>query len=405
MSDKEKVPRQRGRVENVGGGRYKVTVYVGLGSDGKRLYHRKTLRNSTEAKARKYARDIASQAERGDYFAPPKVTLGQLFDDALERWRRNGLRQTTLEARERHVRLHALPALGADTQIGKLTTAALQGFYDRLLDGGYKPSSVRLVHATVKACLRRAVRHGLLRVNPADLVELPPRNKPKKAKVFDEDEAVRFVEAAWRERRYVIFVFALVTGMRPSDFFGVEYTDLSLETFEAGGLVVERGVARVTKAVVWSKGRWFFNEPKTGAGKRTIYFPGAIYHELTAQKGEHLERLGRLGQKHQLVFTNTLGGPLNRANLTRRFFSACKRAGLSTEGRSLYTLRRSHATLSVLSGDNLKALSERLGHVSVEFTQDEYVDALPAMQRRAADNLESKLLRTQLAPFEGGREM
>ena len=193
--------------------------------------------------------------------------------------------------------------------------------------------------------------------------------------------------------------------MRPSEFFGVEYTDLSLETFEAGGRVVERGVARVTKAVVWSKGRWFFNEPKTGAGKRTIYFPAAIYHELTAQKGEHLEQLGRLGQKHQLVFTNTLGGPLNRANLTRRFLSACKRAGLSTEGRSLYTLRRSHATLSVLSGDNLKALSERLGHVSVEFTQDEYVDALPAMQRRAADNLESKLLRTQLAPFEGGREM
>ena len=150
MSDKEKVPRQRGRVENVGGGRYKVTVYVGLGSDGKRLYHRKTLRNSTEAKARKYARDIASQAERGDYFAPPKVTLGQLFDDALERWRRNGLQQTTLEARERHVRLHALPALGADTQIGKLTTAALQGFYDRLLDGGYKPSSVRLGHVSVE---------------------------------------------------------------------------------------------------------------------------------------------------------------------------------------------------------------------------------------------------------------
>ena len=96
---------------------------------------------------------------------------------------------------------------------------------------------------------------------------------------------------------------------------------------------------------------------------------------------------------------------MNRANLTRRFFSACKRAGLSCEGRSLYTLRRSHATLSVLSGDNLKALSERLGHVSVEFTQDEYVDALPAIQQQAADGPESKLLRTQLAPFEGASEM
>jgi integrase len=270
MLDKEKVPRRRGRVESLGGGRYKVTVYVGTGAGGKRLYHRKTLRDSTESKALRHARDIASQAERGDYFAPPKVTLGQLFDDALERWRRDGLRQTTLECRERHIRLHALPALGADTQIGKLTATALQGFYDRLLDGGYKPSSVRLVHATVKACLRRAVRYGLLKTNPADLVELPPRNKPKKAKVFDEDEAVRFVEMAWRERRYVIFIFALLTGMRPSEFFGVEYGDLSLETFGAGGQLVERGLRGRARDV----NGWFFN---------CLLQPGTLRRRMTYQ--------------------------------------------------------------------------------------------------------------------------
>ena len=96
---------------------------------------------------------------------------------------------------------------------------------------------------------------------------------------------------------------------------------------------------------------------------------------------------------------------MNRANLTRRFCACCRAAGLSTEGRSLYTLRRSHATLSLLTGDNLKSLSERLGHVSVEFTQDEYVDVLPVMQRQAATRLEERLLRTQLAPSDEGRTM
>jgi hypothetical protein len=44
MSEREKIPRQRGRVEPLGGGRFKVTVYVGLVC-GVRQYHRKTLRD------------------------------------------------------------------------------------------------------------------------------------------------------------------------------------------------------------------------------------------------------------------------------------------------------------------------------------------------------------------------
>lgn len=72
MPDKEKVPRRRGGVEDLGGGRFKVTVNVGLGPGGERQYHRKTLRDLTKAKVLKYARGVAAAADRGEYFAPPK---------------------------------------------------------------------------------------------------------------------------------------------------------------------------------------------------------------------------------------------------------------------------------------------------------------------------------------------
>lgn len=120
------------------------------------------------------------------------------MDAQLVRARRKGLRQTMLESRERLVRLHILPALGEDTPVAKLTADSLQKMCDRMLDGGYKCSSVRAVHEEVKSALRRAARLGHLRSNPAEMVELPPANRPKKARVFDEAEAVRFVEAAWR---------------------------------------------------------------------------------------------------------------------------------------------------------------------------------------------------------------
>ena len=61
-----------------------------------------------------------------------------------------------------------------------------------------------------------------LRFNPAGTLELPPKNRPRKAKVFDEREALAFIEEAWRSREDIIFVFALLTNMRPSEFTGVE---------------------------------------------------------------------------------------------------------------------------------------------------------------------------------------
>lgn len=83
------------------------------------------------------------------------------------------------------------------------------------------------------------------------------------------------------------------------------------------------------------RGGWHFNEPKTEAGRRTVYLPAVIYHELMAHQAEQLERLRRLGQNHRLVFTNASGLPPERKWLTRRFFAVCRRAGLGTEGRSL----------------------------------------------------------------------
>ena len=116
-----------------------------------------------------------------------------------------------------------------------------------------------------------------------------------------------------------------------------------------------------------------------------------------------MARIGTLPRP--LVFTNSRGEPLHRRTLGQRFLEECGRAGISTEGRSLYTLRRSHATLSLLAGDDMKSLSERMGYSSVEFRENEDVNVLPVMREMAATMLEEKLLRTQLAPSEGGRAM
>ena len=49
----------------------------------------------------------------------------------------------------------------------------------------------------------------------------------------------------------------------------------------------------------------------------------------------------------------------------------------------------SHATLLLLAGENVKVVSERLGHANIKSTLDTCAHVLPTMQKAAADRMQS----------------
>jgi integrase len=118
----------------------------------------------------------------------------------------------------------------------------------------------------------------------------------------------------------------------------------------------------------------------------------ALAEHKRRQSQERL-KLGSEWQDHGLVFTTTLGSPLNISNLTSKHFKpALQRAGLPTTIR-LYDLRHTCATLLLGAGENPKVVSERLGHASIVLTLDVYSHVLPDMQKAATDKLENLLFR------------
>jgi len=60
----------------------------------------------------------------------------------------------------------------------------------------------------------------------------------------------------------------------------------------------------------------------------------------------------------------------------------------------LYDLRHTCATLLLSSGENIKVVSERLGHADVALTLNTYTHVLPDMQEEATAKLESLLFAT-----------
>jgi integrase len=91
-----------------------------------------------------------------------------------------------------------------------------------------------------------------------------------------------------------------------------------------------------------------------------------------------------------LVFATVFGKPLDHNNLVHyHFLPLIERAELSAI--RLYDLRHTGATPLLQAGENLKVVSERLGHASITLTADVYAHVSPTMQAQAAEKLESLL--------------
>lgn len=83
-----------------------------------------------------------------------------------------------------------------------------------------------------------------------------------------------------------------------------------------------------------------------------------------------------------LAFTGVEGSALHPELIARRFLALAKRAGLPTI--RFHDLRHTHASHWLAAGQNIKALSERLGHADASMTLRVYAHLMPGQGREAA---------------------
>ncbi|KAF0249443.1 MAG: integrase family protein [bacterium] len=252
------------------------------------------------------------------------------------------------------------------------------------------PRTIRYANAVISSAFKQALKWRMLAYNPATLVELP-RESSKEMQALSPEEAMQFLEAVVEDRFGLLLTFALITGMRPEEYLGLQWKDVDLQ----------KGVVTIQRTVVWlPKGKsWSFGEPKTTKSRRSIPLPISIVQRLFKHKHKQLEERLKKGleyQNYDLVFASNEGTPIMLRNLVRRHFKpALKRAELS-ETLRLYDLRHSCATLLLSENENPKVVSERLGHSRINITLDTYSHVLPSMQQAASDKLE-KLLFSEVA--------
>jgi len=165
--------------------------------------------------------------------------------------------------------------------------------------------------------------------------------------------------------------------MREMEILGLKWNDLD---WVKQTLKIERQLMRP------EEGKIRFTPPKTKAGKRSLKLGSKTIEMLRAhnnrQQGERIAA-GEKWEKHDLIFPNSLGGPIHPRNLLRDFKKLLCEAGLP-EIR-FHDLRHTAASLMLNHGIAPIVVSQRLGHARTSITLDVYGHLMPSMQTEAAD--------------------
>ena len=92
-----------------------------------------------------------------------------------------------------------------------------------------------------------------------------------------------------------------------------------------------------------------------------------------------------------LVFTSSVGTPLDARNLTRTFKAILRQVGLPAI--RYHDLRHTAATLLLAQGVDPRTIMETLGHSQISLTLNTYTHVVPALQREAAVKMHEILTR------------
>lgn len=257
---------------------------------------------------------------------------------------------------------------------------------------GAGPTTLRRVHACLRAALNAAVKSRRLPYNPALGIELPAENR-QPVQPWQAHELGRFLDHVQGHRLAALFEVLAACGLRRGEALGLSWSDLDAEL---GTLTVRKQLLNA-----WADGAPVFGEPKTATGSRVVELDsntlGALLGHRLMQDVERQTR-GPAYQDHGLVFVQENGRPLDPSRVTTLFTALAQDAGL--RHIRLHDLRHGSASLMLAAGIPVEVVSKRLGHSSIGVTMDTYSHLLEGVGRRAAEAAMGLVPRSATRPQE-----
>lgn len=346
---------------------------------------RKTFYGKTRSEVKAKLKEAMKELEKGiDLQTQAKLTFGEWLTTWMDNYKKMQLRLATWENYERSIKKHIIPGLG-DIPLGNLNTNDIQMLYNKMRNNKSASATIRRNHQIVNSCLAQAVKNRLISWNPATAVTLP-KLETKQIKAMNKEEMNAFIDAIETEVLRAALLTLLGTGLRLGEVLGLRWQDVDLR----------KKTINIVQALVRTKSKGLIMEnPKTEKSKRLLPIPKEIAVAIRLHRikqGKIKQHAKENYEDHDLIFSTKSGKPINPRFLTKKFYEARERAGISND-INLHALRHTYATRLLEEGENLKTVSELLGHTDISTTGNTYAHVMPEIKRNASDKMNNLLMK------------
>ncbi|GAB1690147.1 tyrosine-type recombinase/integrase [Krasilnikovia sp. M28-CT-15] len=374
--------RQRGTIDTLPSGAFRVRVYAGVDPLTKRRHDLTEVIPPGPNAAREAEKARTRLLSQVDERRNPRTraTMNQLLDRWLEVLH---VEPSTRRGYVLKIEKHIRPMLGG-VQVARVDAELLETFYARLrkcrdhCDGrryiqhrtqrphecddrcrrhacdGLSASTIRQIHWILSGALDRAVRWKWMALNPADQADKPalPHPDPQPPSV---DEAARIVTEAWRDPDWGTFVWCAMTlGARRGELCALRWQHVDLDT----------NVVTLRRAIsVGADGDLVEKGTKTHQQRRTVIDvdTAEVLAEHRRRWDERLRALGLELSPAAYVFSPAPDGSSFPVpdTMTQRYDRLAKRLGIASH---LHALRHYSATELIAAGTDIRTVAGRLGH-------------------------------------------
>ncbi|MFQ5968630.1 MAG: tyrosine-type recombinase/integrase [Acidimicrobiia bacterium] len=320
--------------------------------------------------AERYLHHIEAKKNAGEWVDPQlgRVTLAEWAERYL--FTKRHLKPKTLEGYRSLLRNQILPAFG-DAPINRIDPMTVVEWAGTLQGRGLSASRVRQSAHLLGAMCKMAMRTGYLARNPVESLDLP--RLPRTQMHFLSAGELNALADAARPPYGTLVLLLGYGGLRWGEAAALRRARCDLL----------RSRIEVVDSVADVGGRIHWGPTKTYQ-RRTVVLPAFLKDRLAWHLASEVN-----ADADALVFTSPQGAPVRHSNFHRRIWRpALAAAGLGEQVR-IHDLRHTAASLLISQGAGPKAISEHLGHSSVQVSLDRYGHLFPSEFEKLADHLDS----------------
>lgn len=361
----------------------------------------KKIRRSVYAKTRKEANDKMQQklkeATADIIIENSNMTLSEWMIQWLREFKKNQLKITTYQNYILNYETHIKGSTVGDIPLDKLTTSALQKYYNSKLEGGRSDGkgalsvrTVRYLYIIINGALEQACRNGILSTNVNKNTVLPSKKKTEFVPLTI-DEVRKFLSVAKEDRLYPLYLLEIYSGLRKGEILGLKWGDIDIYGKKLrihNNLCIVKNDNKDEDL----KYKLILQEPKTEKSKRILPLNDLVIQELkNHKKRQNIEKMEYrdIYEDNGMVFARMDGSYINPRELLRRFQSLLKKAGI--EQKRFHDMRHTFASILLNENENPKVIQDLLGHSNISTTIDIYSHVLEETKIKSIDKLTQKI--------------